>query len=148
MSLQAFSRSSIFFWGEYSRWRLFSLMLIFSMAEASGTAVVTPNAVVVLPRTPDWYTHNNTHTETYRQYHGYGYKCTAQLPSDHVQPYLVLGQLFQAAVVGVQFLQTLVNWLPQWLQYALTQSSFYDALCMDTDMDYYFKRFLTFQQPR
>ncbi|TNN62020.1 hypothetical protein EYF80_027758 [Liparis tanakae] len=37
-----------------SRWRLFSLMLIFSMAEASGTAVVTPNAVVVLPRTPDW----------------------------------------------------------------------------------------------
>lgn len=58
MILQAFSSSSIFFWGEYSRWRQLSLMLIFSMAEASGTDVVTPRAVVVLPRTTDW--HNST----------------------------------------------------------------------------------------
>lgn len=38
------------------------MMLIFSIAEASGTAVVIPNAVVVLPRTIDWHTQQTRHT--------------------------------------------------------------------------------------
>lgn len=46
--------------------------------------------------------------------------------------YLILSQLFQVAVICMQFLQTLVNWLSEWLQDALTQSSFYDVLCTNT----------------
>lgn len=54
MSLQAFSSSWIFLWGEYSWCSLRSFRLIRSIAAASGTEVQIPNAVVVLARTMAW----------------------------------------------------------------------------------------------
>lgn len=59
-----------------------------------------------------------------------------------VHSYLVVSQLLQAAVLCVQLLQTLVNWLSERLQDTLTQSSLYDALCRNTnasgEMRYFF----------
>lgn len=52
-------------------------------------------------------------------------------PSIHPS-YLLLRQLLQAAVSGVQLLQTLVDRLPQRLQHALTQSRFHDVLYKNT----------------
>lgn len=46
-----------------------------------------------------------------------------------VLSYLVFCQLFQAAVICTQFLQTMVDWLSEWLQDTLAQSSLYDVLC-------------------
>lgn len=43
--------------------------------------------------------------------------------------YLVFCQLFQAAVICTQFLQTVVDWLSEGLQDTLAQSSLYDVLC-------------------
>ena len=63
MILQVFSSSVIFLWGEYSEWSLLSFTLIFSMAGASGTAVVTPSAVVVLLRTEAWPAHRDRDQE-------------------------------------------------------------------------------------
>lgn len=43
--------------------------------------------------------------------------------------HLVQSQLFEVVVIGVQFLQSLVDRLLQRLQYTFTQSSFDYALC-------------------
>lgn len=53
--------------------------------------------------------------------------CASAAPS-----YLFLRQLYQAAIFSVHFLQTLVNRIPQWFKYTLTQSRFHYALCRNT----------------
>lgn len=46
-----------------------------------------------------------------------------------VLSYLVLCQLFETAVICMQFLQTVVDRLSEWLEDTLAQSSFDDVLC-------------------
>lgn len=46
-----------------------------------------------------------------------------------VLSYLIFSQLFQAAIICTQFLQTMVDWLSEGLQDTLAQSSLCDVLC-------------------